>query len=151
MKALLAPRTGGLLALALVIALLPAMLPNNFYFNVAILVGLNAIVCIGLNLLIGYAGQISLGHAGFFGLGAYASALLTSNYGWPSLAALVVGAAGVGVLAFLLARPILKLKAESRTAPVAVPIVPTAFGSPDRLAEPVTCSAMSDETVTTPI
>jgi hypothetical protein len=63
-KALLAPRTGGLLALAVIIALLPAVLPNNFYFNVAILVGLNAIVCIGLNLLIGYAGQISLGHAG---------------------------------------------------------------------------------------
>jgi branched-chain amino acid transport system permease protein len=109
-KALLAPRTGGLLALAIVIALLPAVLPNNFYFNVAILVGLNAIVCIGLNLLIGYAGQISLGHAGFFGLGAYASALLTGSYGWPSLAALVAGAAGVGALAFLLARPILKLK-----------------------------------------
>lgn len=72
--ALLRPRTGGLLGLALVIALLPLVLPNRFYYDVAILAGINAIAVVGLNLLIGYAGQISLGHAGFFGLGAYASA-----------------------------------------------------------------------------
>ena len=44
--------------LALVIALLPWWLPNAFFFDVAINVGLAAIVCVGLNLLIGYAGQI---------------------------------------------------------------------------------------------
>ena len=68
----------GLAVLALVIALLPFALTNAYFYDVAILVGLNAIVCVGLNLLIGYAGQISLGHAGFFGLGAYGSALLVA-------------------------------------------------------------------------
>ena len=63
------PRSGGLLLLAAVIALLPLALANNYFYEVAILVALNAIVCVGLNLLIGYAGQISLGHAGFFALG----------------------------------------------------------------------------------
>ena len=58
-------------ALALVLAVLPLAFPNNYFYEVAILVALNAIVCVGLNLLIGYAGQISLGHAGFFALGAY--------------------------------------------------------------------------------
>ncbi len=58
------------------ILLLPLALANNYWYEVAILVGINAIVCVGLNLLIGYAGQISLGHAGFFGLGAYGSAIL---------------------------------------------------------------------------
>ena len=103
-------RYRGLLVMAAIIAALPLMLPNNFFFNVAILIGLNAIVAVGLNLLIGYAGQISLGHAGFFGLGAYASAVLTARFGWPPLAALLVGAVAVGVLAFLLARPILRLR-----------------------------------------
>lgn len=103
-------RYGGMLALAAIVAMLPAFLPNNFYFDIAILVGLNAIACIGLNLLVGYAGQISLGHAGFFGLGAYASAILTSSYGWPPLAALLAGAAGVALLAFAVARPIMKLR-----------------------------------------
>jgi branched-chain amino acid transport system permease protein len=106
----LQPRTGGLLTLAVVIALLPLVLPNNFYYDVVILIGLNAIVCIGLNLLIGYAGQISLGHAGFVGLGAYGSAILTATYGWPPLLALVIVAAAVGALAFILARPILRLR-----------------------------------------
>jgi len=106
----LRPRTGGLLSLTIVIAVLPFFLPNNFYFDVAILIGLNAIICIGLNLLIGFAGQISLGHAGFVGLGAYGSAILTATYAWPPLLALIVVAGGVALLAFVLARPILRLR-----------------------------------------
>ena len=57
MSVTLSGRTGSLLALAAVIAILPLFLPNNFYYDVAILIGLNAIVCVGLNLLIGFAGQ----------------------------------------------------------------------------------------------
>lgn len=104
------PRTGGIALLALVIALAPLAMVNNYFYDVAILVGLNAIVCVGLNLLIGYAGQISLGHAGFFGLGAYGSALLASRYGWPPLAALFAATAGVALLAFVVGRPILRLQ-----------------------------------------
>ena len=104
------PRTGGLAALALIVALAPLALANNYLYDVAILVGLNAIVCVGLNLLIGYAGQISLGHAGFFGLGAYGSALLVARWDWPPLAALAGATAGVALLAFLVGRPILRLK-----------------------------------------
>jgi branched-chain amino acid transport system permease protein len=103
-------RTGGITLLALVIALAPLAITNNYFYDVAILVGLNAIVCVGLNLLIGYAGQISLGHAGFFGLGAYGSALLASRYGWPPLAALVAATVGVALLAFVVGRPILRLQ-----------------------------------------
>ena len=104
------PRTGGFALLALVIALLPLAITNNYFYDVAILIALNAIVCVGLNLLIGYAGQISLGHAGFFGLGAYGSALLASRYGWPPLAALSAATAGVALVAFVVGRPILRLK-----------------------------------------
>jgi len=107
---LASPRTGGIAALTIVIALLPLALTNNYFYEVAILVGLNAIVCIGLNLLIGYAGQISLGHAGFFGLGAYGSAILTARFGWPPLAALVAATLAVGLLAYVIGRPILRLR-----------------------------------------
>jgi len=100
----------GLLVLAAVVVILPFFLPNKFYYNVVILIGLNAIVCVGLNLLIGFAGQISLGHAGFFGLGAYASALLTAKTGWHPVLAMVAGAVAVGMIAFAVSRPILKLK-----------------------------------------
>ncbi len=107
---LMTPRSGGLLALAVLIAATPLVLPNAFFFDVAVRAGINAIVCVGLNLLIGYAGQISLGHAGFLGLWAYASAVLTATYGWSPLLAMTVAAAVVGVLAFAVARPVLRLK-----------------------------------------
>ena len=103
-------RFQGLALLAVIIALLPLVLPNNYYYDVAIRIGMNAIIAVGLNLLIGYAGQISLGHAGFYGLGAYASAVLTARYGWPPLAAMLSGMAAVGLIAFVVARPILRLR-----------------------------------------
>ena len=99
-----------MIALAAAIALLPLALSNNYFYDIAVLVGLNAIVCVGLNLLIGYAGQISLGHAGFFGLGAYGSAILSSRYGWPPLASLFTTTLAVAALAFVVGRPILRLK-----------------------------------------
>ena len=101
------------LFLAAFIAALPLALANNYMYEVAILVGLNAIVCVGLNLLIGYAGQISLGHAGFFGLGAYGTAILAARYGWPPLASLPVAVAAVGLLAWAVGRPILRLKGHA--------------------------------------
>lgn len=108
--ALVRHRHGGLALMALIVAMLPLALPNRYFYDVAILIGLNAIVCVGLNLLIGFAGQISLGHAGFFGLGAYASAILSTKYGWPSTVALAAAAALVGILALAVGRPILRLK-----------------------------------------
>ncbi len=100
----------GLPVLAAVLVILPFLFPNSFYFDVAINVGIAAIVCVGLNLLIGYAGQISLGHAGFFGIGAYTSAILTTDHGWPPVVALLAGMALTGTLAFVVARPILALR-----------------------------------------
>ncbi|MCW5856679.1 MAG: branched-chain amino acid ABC transporter permease [Caldilineales bacterium] len=110
MRTLLSARIGGVLLLAAVVAVLPLFGPNRFYLDMATKSWLNAAVCIGLNLLIGYAGQISLGHAGFFALGAYASAILTARYGVPGLVAMLLGAVGTGLLAFVVARPILKLR-----------------------------------------
>jgi branched-chain amino acid transport system permease protein len=103
------PRSGGLVLLAAVIALLPLALPNNYFYDIAIAVALNAIVCVGLNLLIGYAGQISLGHAGFFALGGYGSAILSGTYGWPTWLSMPSACVAVGMLAFIVGRPTLRL------------------------------------------
>ncbi|HBI83760.1 branched-chain amino acid ABC transporter permease [Orrella sp. NBD-18] len=103
-------RYTGLLLLVAILVAIPLLLSNKFYFDVVIRIAINAIIVIGLNLLLGYAGQLSLGHAAFFGIGAYASAVLSGPFGWPPLLALVTGAAAVGLLAFIVARPILKLK-----------------------------------------
>lgn len=99
-----------LLALSLLLLLLPSLLPNAYFYEVAILVAINATVCVGLNLLIGYAGQISLGHAGFYGLGAYGSAVLSAQQGWPAWLSMPVAVAAVGLLALLVGRPTLRLR-----------------------------------------
>lgn len=105
-----ASRYTGLGVLALLLGLLPLLFPNNYFFEVAILVALNAIVCVGLNLLIGYAGQISLGHAGFYALGGYGSAILAARLGWPVWLSMPVAVAAVGALAWVVGRPTLRLK-----------------------------------------
>lgn len=100
----------GLLAVAGVLAILPFVLPNSFYLDLAIRICINAVIVLGLNLLIGFAGQISMGHAGFIGIGAFASAALPAHFGWHPLAALLTGALLSGALAALLARPIFRLR-----------------------------------------
>ena len=108
-------RSGGarLAIAAAVLAILPLLLPNAFWYDLATRAAINAVVVIGLNLLIGYAGQISLGHAGFIGIGAYASAVLPSRLGLPPLAAMAAGALATALLALLVAQPMLRLRGHS--------------------------------------
>jgi branched-chain amino acid transport system permease protein len=103
-------RNSCLFVLGAVLLALPLLLPNAYYFDIANRMAINAIVVLGLNLLIGFAGQISLGHAGFFGVGAYASAVLTTHFSWPPIAALCAGAAGAALLAAAIAPPIFRLR-----------------------------------------
>lgn len=85
-------------------------------------IGILTIVVVGLNLLMGYAGQVSLGQAGFYALGAYASGILTTlatrhkvligiadTWWWPWLA-MVAGMALTGGFAYLVGKPILRLR-----------------------------------------
>jgi branched-chain amino acid transport system permease protein len=99
-----------LMLLAGVLLLLPLVLPNNYYYDIAIRMAINAIIVLGLNLLIGFAGQISLGHAGFVGVGAYASAILPTHFGWHPILAMLAGAAIASAIAAIVARPIFRLK-----------------------------------------
>ncbi len=97
-------------AFALFIMIMPLAFKGGYLMNVLIFVGINTMLSIALNLLLGYAGQISLGHAGFFGLGAYFSGVLTATYGWNAWVAMPLAAAVVGIMAYLIGFPILKLK-----------------------------------------
>ena len=100
----------GLYVIMAVLVVLPFVLPNSFYVDLAIRRAINAVIVLGLNLLIGFAGQISLGHAGFLGIGAYSTAALPTHFGWHPLLALGAGAVAAGLLAAIVARPIFKLK-----------------------------------------
>jgi len=99
----------GFLLFTAVLAVLPLLLTNDYYLNVLIFIGIHSIIAIGLDLLLGYTGQISLGHAAFFGLGAYITGVLSAKASWPPIAGLVAALVGVGVLAYIIGIPTLKL------------------------------------------
>ncbi len=82
----------------------------SHYVDVMVFAGIFALVCIGLSMLMGYAGQISIAQAAFFGIGAYSSGILTVHFHMNPWAAMPVGAALAGSVAWLLGIPALRLK-----------------------------------------
>lgn len=110
MRRLLESGNSVVILTALLVAIIPYLVPSTFHLRIAALVFIFALAVVGLNLLMGFAGQVSLGHAGFFGIGAYAVAVGPAHFGIPSWAALLIGPLAAGVLAFLIGRPILKLR-----------------------------------------
>ncbi len=68
---------------AVLIAVFPFIIPNDFFLHLGQDIAILAIGAIGLNILLGFSGQLSLGQTGFFALGAYGSAVLATRMGWP--------------------------------------------------------------------
>ncbi|KRM75925.1 branched-chain amino acid ABC transporter permease [Secundilactobacillus collinoides] len=87
---------------------------NAFIENMLVTIGINIILAVGLNLVIGFAGQFSLGHAGFMAVGAYATAIITSDHAnaagfWTSI---VVGIIIAIVAALIVGIPTLRLRGD---------------------------------------
>ncbi len=106
----LTPKSATLLVLAVLVALSPLFFPSGYYYRVGALIFVNGIAVTGIVILTGWAGQISLGHAGFAGIGAYACALAPVHWGLHPALAVVLGAAISALLAWLVGRPILRLR-----------------------------------------
>ncbi len=68
-----------------------------------------AIAILGLTVLFGFTGQVSLAQAGFMGLGAYCSAIVTTDLGFPFLGGLVAAAVVAGLFGLALGVPCLRL------------------------------------------
>nr|WP_217345436.1 branched-chain amino acid ABC transporter ATP-binding protein/permease [Noviherbaspirillum sp. L7-7A]MBV0879716.1 branched-chain amino acid ABC transporter ATP-binding protein/permease [Noviherbaspirillum sp. L7-7A] len=85
------------LLFALIMAALPLLPTPEFWITLANYIGLYSIVALGLVLLTGVAGLTSFGQAAFVGLGAYATAYLSTQFGlspWVGLAAGLLVTAG---------------------------------------------------------
>src|SRR6202162_397667 len=95
---------------AAIVIILPLFFPSAYYYRIGALVFIYALAVVGLKLLMGFAGQVSLGHAGFLGIGAYSVAIGPVHFGVPSWLCLFAGAILSGAVAFLVGRPILRLK-----------------------------------------
>jgi branched-chain amino acid transport system permease protein len=110
MRALLAHRLAPVAWAAAIAVVLPAAFPSAYYYRIGALVFIFALAVVGLNLLMGFAGQVSLGHAGFVGIGAYAVAIGPAHLGAPSWLCVPGGAVAAGLVAYVVGKPILRLK-----------------------------------------
>lgn len=61
----------------------PLVLRGTYWHHVLILFCIFGILAYSLNISYGYAGQLSFGWSSYWGVGAYASALMALNWGWP--------------------------------------------------------------------
>jgi branched-chain amino acid transport system permease protein len=76
------------------------------------LVAVYGILTVSLNLVVGYTGILSVAHAAFMGLGAYAAALLLTEWGFNFFLTLPVGLAISGLVAAALAASTLRLRGD---------------------------------------
>jgi branched-chain amino acid transport system permease protein len=98
------PALGLVLAVAVALALVPALKLPAFYETFLYLVCFWVSLATSWNILSGYAGYFSFGHAAFFGAGVYTTATLTTALGVPFLwslpaAGLVAALLGAGIAA----------------------------------------------------
>ncbi len=104
------PNLAAWIVLALVLALIPLFVSNQYIITVLVLVGEFSILTVGLSLLMGYAGQISLGHATFFAIGAYATAILSTRFSLSIWLSLLMGVLASGMIGYLIGRVIFRLR-----------------------------------------
>jgi branched-chain amino acid transport system permease protein len=78
--------------------------------NILSMIFVMGIGILGLNLLTGVTGLISLGHAGFLLIGAYAQAILTTDYHLPAWLALFISGVVAALASLVVGVPSLRLK-----------------------------------------
>lgn len=85
---------------------------NQYILGILTLAGINLMTVLGLSLLTGFTGMFSFGHAGFMAIGGYATALMTVNFKWPFIPALLVGGLSAALVSAILGKVTLKLKGD---------------------------------------
>jgi branched-chain amino acid transport system permease protein len=97
---------------AAVLLCVPAVFTRVPFFTMANAVQMTilAIATLGLVLLAGFAGQISIGQAAFYGIGAYASAILSTEAGLSPIVGMVAGMVLCGAVAYLVGSFIFRVR-----------------------------------------
>lgn len=90
---------------------LPWIMPNSYYIQVLVLAVIYIIAAMGINFIYGFTGYISFAQAAFFlGIGAYTTAILTVDYGWPPILTWIAVIVISAVFGVILGIPSLRLK-----------------------------------------
>lgn len=74
----------------------------EYFIHLAVLFTIYAGLAITLDLVVGYTGLLSVTHAAFYGIGAYATAILMTEYGFNFFPSVLVGMVAAAIMAFLI-------------------------------------------------
>jgi branched-chain amino acid transport system permease protein len=99
------------LAVGVVALLATGTLAGAYQAQVSTLAAIYIIMATSLNLLLGYSGLLSLGHQAFFGVGAYASAILTTKWSLPMPLGMVGAAIVAAAVGWVIGKITLRLRA----------------------------------------
>jgi branched-chain amino acid transport system permease protein len=98
-----------LAVLAVAVVVFPKVVDSSYWLNLVNLAIGFSVACLGLNIVLGYAGQLSLAQAAFWGVGAYTSAILTTQLGLPVWLGMVAAFLVAALFGVFLGIPTLKL------------------------------------------
>jgi len=107
--------TAGLLLLVAAPWIVTELVPNQqrYILHVLIFTALYGALALSYDLVVGHVGSLSLAHPAFFGIGAYGSALLGTEAGWPFALALPAGIALAALAALAVGVPMFRLTEHS--------------------------------------
>ena len=80
---------------------------SPFIDSVIIGVGINVLIALGLYFTLA-TGQFSVGHGGFMAVGAYTASVLTVNFGWALLPAVLGSALAAFAIGILIGLPVMR-------------------------------------------
>jgi branched-chain amino acid transport system permease protein len=92
------------------VAVLPAVVTNDYWRGVLIVTMYFAMLAVGWNLLAGYTGQFSLAPATFGMIGGYTTGLLAYHFDATALSGIPAAVVVSGAVGFVLARIVMRLR-----------------------------------------
>ena len=92
-------------------AVLPHLLDSRWQ-AVAITFLIFAVVALSQDIILGKCGMFNMGQALFFGMGAYTTAILNHQFGWPIIATIPLAILIPAVFGIILAGPIVHLRGD---------------------------------------
>jgi len=104
-----------LLAASLVVLAALATAPlalDAYWIDVLNSVGLYALLALSLNVILGDAGLFNMGHAAFYAVGAYTTAILSTQLHLPVLWTLPLAGLAAALFAAIVARPVIHLRGD---------------------------------------
>jgi branched-chain amino acid transport system permease protein len=91
---------------------LPFITSDGYIMSIGTSAAIFVMLASGLNVVVGYAGLLDLGYVAFFAVGAYASGIMATRYGWDMLPTIPVVLVACVIAGIVIGGPTLRLRSD---------------------------------------